>query len=483
MALKAAGNPGMQALARTKDFNMLSRCRLSAGAGSHIHESQQGANMGGGTYVPPAPAPPLPGAPAPPPPSLYHSAAVEALSEAPTPLRSPEPSAHPFDDADHLQPAEQAQGGPQATAQPAAAAAAGAPSDAAAAEHKPSKSDDKYSMLGWFGLGRRKKSGASLSTTAEAPAAPPAPQPPSAAQPAVPGPAHSSTPSAPAAADSAGPGQLTIIKEGRVIDDDGASEGSGASSPRNRPWLRLPWTSQPVTSGARPLPAFSCGFDMLDPAPQTTSLRVLCLTHVCSEIDGGAVACGPVCHSPYVFDERVGDVEVPVSQVNEAHCNVLRPITMYIGACMVAEEIEEFAKKKARFQMLSRKNARGACKSMQSILTRRIFVNDARGEALQAMKGSYVSAGAESASAGAKERSLSVSAEAGSAVDRQRIPMLLIDFTNEQVLCCATKVVSIWWLALHFLIARRQGGVFVLAPGLLCSPACTFFNSCFVSAG
>jgi hypothetical protein len=86
--------------------------------------------------------------------------------------------------------------------------------------------------------------------------------------------------------------------------------------------------------------------------------------------------------------------------------------------------------------MLARSNARSATKSMKSILTRRVYVNDARAEALNALQADLGDCGLSGstpfASAAATAGSAAASAAAAGA-PRARIPLLLLDFTDAQV--------------------------------------------------
>jgi hypothetical protein len=206
--------------------------------------------MGGGTYVPPAPAPPLPGAPAPPPPSLYQSAAVETLSQAPTPARSPEPSQHP-----QPGPLEGLLTGPGA-AQPDAASPAqqhGSEPPAKVAE-----GGSKPSLLQWFGIGKRKKCAVQLPASQAAPDAAPvgaaaAPQRPAAAA------AELAQRPAQALADSDKSDDSGFMQAASkpASDSEGSLPQSQPTSPTGRnSWFQMHWGAQPVTAGA--LPAHFC---------------------------------------------------------------------------------------------------------------------------------------------------------------------------------------------------------------------------------
>lgn len=106
-----------------------------------------------------------------------------------------------------------------------------------------------------------------------------------------------------------------------------------------------------------------------------------------------------------------------------------------------AEDVDNFGKKKSRFQLLSQNNARSAFTSMQSILKRRVYVSAERGAFLLKLREGLAASDA-AAGAGAEEGTgESVKREEGEKEDKAdgsgegRIPMLLIDFTDEQARC------------------------------------------------
>jgi hypothetical protein len=96
---------------------------------------------------------------------------------------------------------------------------------------------------------------------------------------------------------------------------------------------------------------------------------------------------------------------------------------------LAAEDVEKFAKTKTGFQMLSRGNARSASKSMQNILSRKVHVSAARGAFLQSVVSSLPEDAAPFGDLkGKEEDGLDGPGRHGC------IPLLLLNFTDEQVL-------------------------------------------------
>jgi hypothetical protein len=140
------------------------------------------------------------------------------------------------------------------------------------------------------------------------------------------------------------------------------------------------------------------------------------------------------------------------------------PRTSRKRGLICAEDVEDFGSHKARFQMLSRRNARSASKSMQSILMRGIYVNNTRAEALMALDQtireeksarSPHAAGAAGAARGATEGSMDAGTSwpaqptSVAGVDTEEntcrsgsFPLLLLDFTDLQVCCVLAGLVA-----------------------------------------
>lgn len=104
------------------------------------------------------------------------------------------------------------------------------------------------------------------------------------------------------------------------------------------------------------------------------------------------------------------------------------------GAGPRAEDVETFGTQKARFQALARSNARSAAKSMQSILTRRIFVSGDRAAALLAIQqGLSPEAGSGSINLASRQATAGSDVPDVRGTGAARIPLLLLDFAPEQV--------------------------------------------------
>jgi hypothetical protein len=95
-----------------------------------------------------------------------------------------------------------------------------------------------------------------------------------------------------------------------------------------------------------------------------------------------------------------------------------------------AGDIDKFGQQKSKFQVMSRNNVRSATKTMQNILSKKIYVNPKRIEFLRKLEADLPPIPAECDS---RLKGKGAEGNKGEAQSHDCTPMLLINFTDEQV--------------------------------------------------
>lgn len=114
------------------------------------------------------------------------------------------------------------------------------------------------------------------------------------------------------------------------------------------------------------------------------------------------------------------------------HCLQLKICIMCSSHASCAGDIDKFGQQKSKFQVMARNNVRSATKTMQNILSRKIYVNPKRIEFLRKLEADLppIPAECDKVIKGRGDEG-----NKGEAQSHDCAPMLLINFTDEQVRC------------------------------------------------